>query len=118
MYIKNVILVEDDAATRMLIKFKLRKNNINVFEFATAENCLEYAIICDEHIDLILSDMMLPGINGDEFIKKIREINKYEKIPVIIISASDYISIPNCEHISKPFELNYLILRVKSVLNI
>lgn len=77
---RNILYVEDDALSSFFIKTALAEYNIIIAD--SAERALE---IFDDSIDLILTDIMLPGIDGNEFIRRIK--NK-SKVPIIAISAN------------------------------
>lgn len=84
----RILIVEDDADINSLLNDVLRQNKYEVLSaFSGTE-----ALMCLEHkdYDLILLDLMLPGLCGEELIKKIRKI---KKMPIIVVSAktADYI---------------------------
>ena len=76
---KKILLVEDNKEIHELIKNVLEKERYIVINAYSGTEAL--IILEKEKIDLILLDLMLPGINGEEIIKKIKSI------PIIVISA-------------------------------
>ena len=76
---KKILLVEDNKEIHELIKNALEKERYIVINAYSGTEAL--IILEKEKIDLILLDLMLPGITGEEIIKKIKSI------PIIIISA-------------------------------
>ena len=109
---KNILIVEDNVDIHNLISEILEKENYNIFNSYSGTEAL--LLLEKEKIDLILLDLMLPGINGEEIIKKIRNIpiivisakTSYEdKINVLLDGANDYIT--------KPFNAEELLARVK-----
>lgn len=114
---KNILIVEDNVDIHNLISEILEKENYNIFNSYSGTEAL--LLLEKEKIDLILLDLMLPGINGEEIIKKIRNIpiivisakTSYEdKINVLLDGANDYIT--------KPFNAEELLARVKVQLRI
>ena len=108
---KNILIVEDNIDIHNLISEILEKENYNIFNSYSGTEAL--LLLEKEKIDLILLDLMLPGINGEEIIKKIRNIpiivisakTSYEdKINVLLDGANDYIT--------KPFNAEELLARV------
>lgn len=114
---KKILLVEDNKEIHELIKNVLEKERYIVINAYSGTEAL--IILEKEKIDLILLDLMLPGINGEEIIKKIKnipiivisaKIAKEDKINSLLIGANDYIT--------KPFDIDELLARVKVQLRI
>ena len=79
----NILIVEDDTEINKLLCRILEKNNYNVrgaFSGTEAEMCIE-----KYDFQLVLLDLMLPGITGEKLIEKIRKIRT---MPVIVINSS------------------------------
>ena len=113
----KILLVEDNKEIHELIKNVLEKERYIVINAYSGTEAL--IILEKEKIDLILLDLMLPGINGEEIIKKIKNIpiivisakvSKEDKINSLLIGANDYIT--------KPFDTDELLARVKVQLRI
>ena len=114
---KKILLVEDNKEIHELIKKALEKERYIVINAYSGTEAL--IILEKEKIDLILLDLMLPGITGEEIIKKIKSIpiiiisakvSKEDKINSLLIGANDYIT--------KPFDMDELLVRVKVQLRI
>lgn len=93
---KNILLVEDTAESRIIIKSYLAPTNATVIEVMDGLKVMD--IIKSTHIDLVLLDLGLPTIDGYEVLRRIREYS--DRLPVIIESA---LVMPDQK--SKAFEL-------------
>ena len=109
---KNILIVEDDITIHNLIKEILENEQYKVLNAYSGTEAL--MIIEKEKLDLILLDLMLPGLNGEKIIKIIKDI------PVIVISAK--ISVEDKvnvlldganDYITKPFAKEELLARIK-----
>jgi len=117
--IANIIVIEDDSELLELETFHLEKEGFHVLAFDSTKNV--EALLSQEHIDLIIIDRKLPGIEGADFIRYIRD--KGIQVPVMFVSAKvknseiaeGYLS--GCDdYLRKPFNTNELIYRVKAIL--
>jgi len=81
---QNILIVEDDRFLRELIVQKLSKEKYNVFEAVDGEEGIKK--IKEEKPDLVLLDLILPGIDGFEVLSQAKEEPEVSKIPVIILS--------------------------------
>lgn len=118
---KNIFITEDDESIRALIKVALEGYNHNVYDFETAEEALEKMKTVKP--DLAIFDLMLPGMQGTEAVKKLRESNKLKKLPIIILTAKDseidkIIGLDSGadDYVTKPFSVMELMARVRSQL--
>lgn len=118
---RNVLLIEDDADISELIAYNLQKAG---FKTHAAENANDGLIILDEvACDIILLDLMLPGLKGMDFLNIIRSRKNSANIPVIIISAktaeNDIISGLNAgadDYLPKPFSMEMLVTKINTIL--
>jgi len=114
----NILVVEDDADINGLIYRILIKEGYNVrqaFSGTEAKMCLDL-----QDFQLVLLDLMLPGMTGEEIISEIR---KKKKMPIIVISAKttpeDKINVLKLgadDFVSKPFDVNEVVARVNAQL--
>ena len=79
----NMLVVEDDKNLKKLMTTYLKKNEYNVFEASNGNQALD--ILDTNYIDLIISDIMMPEMDGYELVKSLRE-SKYE-IPILLVTA-------------------------------
>jgi len=109
---KKILVVEDDMDIHNLIKKVLEKER---YEVISAYSGTEAILLIEKNnIDLILLDLMLPGLSGEEVIKQIKNI------PIIVISAKistedkvNVLTIGANDYITKPFDTNELLARIK-----
>ncbi len=115
----NILVVEDDKEINRLIRDYLSENNYTTI---SAENGLDAVrIIRDEkNISLVILDLMLPFQSGDMVLQKVRE---FSDVPIIIVSAKsmvqskiDAIRMGADDYITKPFDLDELLVRIEAVL--
>ena len=85
---KVILLVEDDRALNRAVVFKAEQKGHRVLSTMRAEDALD--ILRDEHniVDIIWLDLLLPGMNGIEFLAEIRKNPDYKNIKVVICSVS------------------------------
>jgi DNA-binding response OmpR family regulator len=81
---KNILIIEDDRFLRELIARKLIKEDFNISEAIDGEEGIKK--IKEEKPDLVLLDLILPGIDGFEVLSKMKEDPSITRIPVIILS--------------------------------
>lgn len=81
---KKVLVIEDDVFLRDIITRMLDSHNYHVLQAETGEEAL--TMLEKEEPDIILLDIILPGIDGFEVLREIKEDNHRKHIPVIIIS--------------------------------
>lgn len=117
---KNIIyIVEDDQSISDLYKLAFDNNEFEVKCFSTAESFFEE--LDNSRCDLILMDLMLPGMDGIAAIKLLKESAMNCEIPVIIVSAKGDeenkvrgLDEGADDYLAKPFGMNELIARVKA----
>ena len=118
---KLIYVVEDDESIRELIKMALTSFSYQVEAFDNAEDCV---LAVEKKIpDLLLFDIMLPGISGVEATKLLRQNPKTQHVPIILLTAKDTevdkvvgLDSGADDYITKPFGVMELGARVRSVL--
>lgn len=85
---KVILLIEDDKALNRAANFKLEQKGYRVFPVFEAEDA--FLVLNDHHkeIDIIWLDILLPGMNGIDFLKALRENHGYNHLKVVICSVS------------------------------
>ncbi|HIP54735.1 MAG TPA: response regulator transcription factor [Sulfurimonas autotrophica] len=115
----NIVIVEDEEDLLELLEYTLQKEGFDTIGFLntkTVEQILE-----EEDIDLLIMDRNLPGVEGSEFVQKLRDQGL--EIPVIFLSAKDQDEDIESgflrggdDYITKPFNMKELVLRIRSIL--
>lgn len=119
--LQKVLIIEDNDEMRKFIKSELQKR-YKIFE---ASDGLEGLKLVEKYLpDLIISDIMMPNMDGIEFCKKIKINSRTSHIPVVLLTAKgeaqtkyESIEIGADDYISKPFDMEYLFIRIKNLLN-
>ena len=115
------MVIEDEDALRDIIIFNLEKNGYSTVSVPNANDAL---IIIEDYLpDIILLDLMLPGLKGQQFLSIIKKNSKLLHIPVIIISAKNNeediikgLQAGADDYLTKPFSINILLARIKTIL--
>lgn len=115
----NILVVDDDKNTRRLMKAVIEEAGYTVCIAADGEEAL--ALIGEKHIDLILLDVMMPGMDGYEFTKVLRA--SYNELPIIMVSAKQLpedikkgFRVGIDDYMTKPVDEEELLLRIKALL--
>ena len=115
----HILIVDDDDKIRDLLKDFLTDNNFLTSTAVNAEEALEKLNFIS--FDLIIIDIMMPGMNGYELTKKIRESTLVPLIHLTAMGETENIihglEIGADDYIGKPFEPKELLLRIKNILN-
>jgi len=118
---ESILVVEDEEDIRELLKYNLEKEGYQVFGAATGEEALR--AIRDRRLDLILLDLMLPGIDGLEVCRRIRGEAQTQHLPIIMLTAkgeeADIVTgleLGADDYITKPFSPRVLLARLRAAL--
>ena len=118
----KILLVEDDKSIRLTVSETLNSEGFRVLSFKDGLIALDF--ITNDYkndVDLIILDLMLPGLNGLELCRKIRNEENYT--PILILSAKDNesdrvlgLEVGADDYLTKPFGLNELIARSRALI--
>ena len=118
---KTIYIVEDEPDIRETLAYNLSQEGFKVSEFSDAESCLNK--IQKKKPDLLLLDLMLPGMSGLDLCKEIRADINLKNLAIIMLTAKgeevDRIvgfELGADDYVTKPFSVRELILRVKVIL--
>lgn len=115
---KNILIVDDDSDLRAVLKTYISGEGYSYEEAATGDKALD--ILAERSFDLVILDVMMPGIDGYETLERLRRNldtpvilltarkEEYDKLKGFNVGADDYIS--------KPFSPKELMARVKAIL--
>ena len=111
----KILVVEDEKQMSMFIEMELSHEGYNVDVALDGIEGLKKAL--DKEFDLILLDVMLPGLNGIEVCKKVRQVSK---VPIIMITAKSDIpdkviglDVGANDYLTKPFAIEELLARIR-----
>ncbi|ARO14656.1 two-component system, cell cycle sensor histidine kinase and response regulator CckA [Ketogulonicigenium robustum] len=110
----TVLVVEDEAPVRAFASRALRLSGLEVLEADSAEAALNLLQDPDMHIDLIISDVIMPGLNGPAWVQQALEHRPGTRVILISGYAEESFdehraAIPNCTFLPKPFSLAGLV---------
>jgi phosphate regulon transcriptional regulator PhoB len=118
---KHILVIEDEADLVELISYNLKKEGFNVDSAMDGETALSK--IKKGRYDLVVLDLMLPGIQGMELCRILRSDPKTETLPIIMLTAKGEevdkilgLEMGADDYITKPFSPRELVARVKAVL--
>lgn len=123
---KTILCVDDEEVILDFVKIVLEMDNFNVITSNSGEKALNILLRSDLVIDLVLLDLMMPGLNGWETLEKIREIPYRKNLPVVIFTGnvSQKMNLNNnklskeiSDFILKPVDYEDLIKRINKILN-
>lgn len=115
----NILVVEDDAKLNKLFCAVLTRNGYRTYSAADGAQALE--ILDSEYIDLVISDIMMPNIDGYELTKALRDVGY--NLPILMITAKENFEdkqkgflVGTDDYMVKPIDVNEMILRVGALL--
>lgn len=120
MHKQKILVVDDEIHILELLEYNLLSNGFDVIKAETGEQAMD--ILAQQEVDIVILDLMLPGIDGIEVLRKIRQ-SKNAALPVMMLTAKNEeidavigLEMGADDYIGKPFRTRELISRVKSVL--
>lgn len=115
----NILVVEDDKNTRLLMEAVLKQYGYNTILAADGEDALE--IMDHKHVDLVLLDVMMPRMDGYEFAKILREGGS--ELPILMVTAKETPNdkkkgfiVGTDDYMVKPVDEEEMILRIAALL--
>lgn len=119
---RTILLVDDDIFLVDIMAFTFKQSGFEIIKAHNGKEALE--VIDKESIDLILTDIMMPVMDGFELAKNIKENPKIKHLPIIFLTAKSNIEDKNKgfslginDYVVKPFNLKDLVSRINKVLD-
>lgn len=121
--IPNLLLVDDSSTNNLLLESALKSLNIKILTAISGEEAI--AVMRKKEINLVLLDVMMPGMSGYDVLEEMRKDTNLASIPVIMVTARSKFDdglksqeVGVVDYYEKPLKLDVLIKRVKELLNL
>ncbi|MDP3142991.1 MAG: response regulator transcription factor [Candidatus Omnitrophota bacterium] len=118
---EKILIVDDEKDIVKMLDYNLKKEGFRAVSAYDGEDALDCAL--REHPDLIILDLMLPGIDGLEVCKALKKESKTAAIPIIMLTAKTQeadkvvgLELGADDYVTKPFSPRELMARIKAVL--
>jgi CheY-like chemotaxis protein len=118
----HILIVDDHSPARSLIRAIVTLDGHTVSEAGTGEEAL--ACIAGTDYDLVILDLVMPGVDGYEVLERLRMMSGHEDTPVIAVSSTDEpvdllraAGLGAIDHLAKPFGYDQMEKSIKRVLN-
>jgi len=118
---KKILIVEDERDVVRLLRYNLEKEGFRVS--AVTDGSLALAEMRREDADLVILDLMLPGMDGLEICRQLRRHDKYSNVPILMLTARSEeadrvvgLELGADDYVTKPFSMRELIARVRALL--
>lgn len=116
----NILIVDDSSTNNLLLESALKRHNFKIITAVNGEDAL--AILSKKNIDLVLLDIMMPGLSGYDVLEEMSKKQELATIPVILVSARNQHEdgkrakeLGAVDYFEKPLKLDILIARVKEL---
>lgn len=119
----SVLIVDDDAATRALLRVRLmKKDGYQVYEAENGEDALKEA--SSKEPEVIVLDWKMPDISGLDVLRELRNRPETEKTPVLMLTSKNLVSdvelafeMGAFEYLSKPLDLNLISRKIRAYMD-
>jgi DNA-binding response OmpR family regulator len=118
--IPNVLIVDDSSTNNLLLESALKKHAFKIITAVNGKGAL--SILNKNKIDIVLLDIMMPGMSGYDVMEEMSKNEKLASVPVIMVSARNKIEdgkkskeLGAVDYFEKPLKLDKLIARVKEL---
>lgn len=120
---KTILLVDDEEDVRGLVELMLLKEDFQLLGARSGNEALR--IVQEEPIDLILLDLLMPGMSGQDLLKILKKMPSTSSIPVVVLTAlenketmEECLQLGAVGYVQKPFAKKILVRTLKEVLGI
>lgn len=117
---KTILFLEDERELLSTVSLLLRDNGYHVVDVSRAEDAL--VALDKARPDMILADIKLPGIDGFDFFKEVQKRENCKGVPFVFLTAYNNMKAAvgaktqgAAEYITKPFDFEYLVARIKDL---
>jgi two-component system phosphate regulon response regulator PhoB len=117
----HILVVEDERDLQKVLSYNLKQSGFDVVVAADGETALR--ALKEEPFDLVLLDLMLPGMPGTEVCRRLKQNRETSNIPVVILTARGEevdrvvgFEIGADDYVVKPFSVRELVLRIQAIL--
>ena len=121
----TIMAVDDSPTVVKFVSFALRSAGVKVVTASDGMDALEKLSSMPEGVDMIITDLNMPNVDGYEFIKTVRENQLYAQVPIIILSSEEEEKdkrlgneVGASSYLVKPFKPNVLLAEVSKYLQI
>ena len=118
---QKILVIEDEPDIRKLVQYNLTQEHFNVVEAEDGEQAL--SLLQREKPNLVILDLMLPGLSGLELCKLLRQRNNTSRLPILMLTAkageTDRIvglEMGADDYLAKPFSPREMVARVRAIL--
>ena len=121
--IKNILIVDDSSTSRFILKKCLSMalpDSFNTYEGADGLEAMFH--VTKENIDLIITDINMPVLDGIAFLNKLAENNEYKDTPIIIVSSNAHNGLNSLKqkvnilgYLKKPIEPEHIVQKIESL---
>ncbi len=117
----NILLVDDSSTNNLLLESAFKSLNFKIITALSGEEAM--AVLHKKEVNLVLLDIMMPGMTGYDVLDAMKKDEKLAKIPVILVTARNRFEeeqrareIGAADYFEKPLNLDILIKRVKELM--
>jgi two-component system alkaline phosphatase synthesis response regulator PhoP len=119
--VPKILIVEDDPAVRGVVELALEREGMRTLAVADGEEALKRLGSSDQDVDLVVLDVMLPGIDGVSVCREIRTSGVGSDVPIIMLTARDDeasvligLEVGADDYVTKPFSPRQLVSRIRA----
>ncbi|MFP4489107.1 MAG: PleD family two-component system response regulator [Bacteroidales bacterium] len=119
---KTILIIDDSNTNLVLLESLFKRNGYSVHSATCAKEGMK--TLEEMHPDLIYLDLLMPDVDGFEFLRILRNNSEWKDIPVIILSAvneeeviSKSIALGAKDYLTKPLDIEYIIRLTKNMLS-
>lgn len=115
----DIFVVDDEPELRHLVSFHIENAGYDVTTYPDGETCWNQLQQADSHPDLLLTDVMMPNMNGFQLVKKLRQNDDLSEFPIIMLTGrgkeADVVQgldVGADDYLTKPFRSQELLARI------